>query len=309
MRVLSRKPKSYPIQVYTYLLKHLAEDQLQSAYKSIEDNIEQLNQYVKTWLSYQALWDMQASFVYERLGDDINLWQQLLSEIKLSRTTFDTSDTSRAFGPVTIDYRQVQAKVNNKYDAWHKELLSQFGNRLGSAIGEFHGAVTDARTKLERYIVDFSTTEAVAFLTQLQEFKTKEADWDIKVDSFQNGQRLLEKQRFQFPSDWLHFEQVASDWSAFQEILRRKNEEVAVEIPMLRKKIIEEDETLEKRVEEVMAEWAKNKPLRGDVPAPPPDALATLAVYERRAGELQKSLVELAAAKQALHLNLALNNP
>ena len=39
----------------------------------------QVSEYVKEWLQYQNLWDMQAERLYERLGTDIQTWQVLFS--------------------------------------------------------------------------------------------------------------------------------------------------------------------------------------------------------------------------------------
>lgn len=66
-----------------------------------------------------------------------------------SRTTFDTSDTRRAYGPIIIDYTKVQAKVTLKYDSWHKEALSKFGTLLGSEMQTFHAKVSKSRNDLE----------------------------------------------------------------------------------------------------------------------------------------------------------------
>lgn len=66
-----------------------------------------------------------------------------------SRTTFDTSDTRRAYGPIVIDYAKVQAKVTLKYDSWHKEALSKFGSLLGNEMQTFHAKVSKSRSDLE----------------------------------------------------------------------------------------------------------------------------------------------------------------
>lgn len=66
-----------------------------------------------------------------------------------SRTTFDTSDTRRAYGPIVIDYAKVQAKVTLKYDSWHKEALSKFGSLLGNEMQSFHAKVSKSRNDLE----------------------------------------------------------------------------------------------------------------------------------------------------------------
>lgn len=59
-----------------------------------------------------------------------------------SRKTFDTSDTSKEFGPVRIEFGKVQSKVSLKYDSWHKDVLSKFGNMLGNEMQDFHGNVS-----------------------------------------------------------------------------------------------------------------------------------------------------------------------
>lgn len=66
-----------------------------------------------------------------------------------SRTTFDTSDTRRAFGSIIIDFAKVQAKVTLKYDSWHKEALSKFGSLLGNEMQSFHAKVSKSRNDLE----------------------------------------------------------------------------------------------------------------------------------------------------------------
>jgi len=37
---------------------------------------------------------------------------------------------------------KVQSKVGLKYDAWHKEVVSKFGNMLGAEMVDFHGQVS-----------------------------------------------------------------------------------------------------------------------------------------------------------------------
>jgi dynein heavy chain 1, cytosolic len=40
---------------------------------------------------------------------------------------------------------------------------------------------------------------------------------------FRTGQDLLQRQRFQFPPDWVDCDMVEGEWSAFNEMLNRKN--------------------------------------------------------------------------------------
>jgi len=57
--------------------------------------------------------------------------QELLVEIRRRRSTFDTLENCREFGPVVVEYAKVQSKVNLKYDSWHKDVLSRFGQLIG----------------------------------------------------------------------------------------------------------------------------------------------------------------------------------
>ena len=72
--------------------------------------------------------------MFNRVGDSLANWQQLLTEIKKARSTFDTSDTQKSLGACVIDYEQVQTAVNAKYDAWQRDILSRFGVKLDNAI-------------------------------------------------------------------------------------------------------------------------------------------------------------------------------
>jgi dynein heavy chain 1 len=90
---------------------------------AIENILGQAAEFVKTWLNFQSLWDLQPEVLYQKLGTNLSAWMSCLNEMKESRKSFDTQETQRHFGPIRIDYTKVQSKVNVKYDAWHKDVL------------------------------------------------------------------------------------------------------------------------------------------------------------------------------------------
>ena len=188
----------------------------------METTIKNVNVYVDEWLRYQALWDLQPDALNNKFGEDIGKWMKLLTDIKKSRATFDTSDSKKEFGPIVIDYGKVQSKVSLKYDSWHKEALSKFGSMLGGEMASFHTNVSKSRSELEQQTIEAaSTTDAVTFITYVQGLKRKMKNWDKQVNVYREGQRILERQRFQFPSSWLHVDNIEGEWSAFNEIIRR----------------------------------------------------------------------------------------
>ena len=49
---------------------------------AIEDCLDKGDKYSSVWLNYQSLWDMDMGVICSRVGEDLNLWQKLLNDIK-----------------------------------------------------------------------------------------------------------------------------------------------------------------------------------------------------------------------------------
>eukprot|EP00052_Salpingoeca_macrocollata_P029607 m.302067 g.302067 ORF g.302067 m.302067 type:complete len:4524 (+) comp22998_c0_seq7:51-13622(+) len=304
---LSETEKSQ--QTYRSLLTKLpgGSAELLKTYGIVESYLSAMQQYVQVWLRYQALWDMQTDTILTRLGDDMSKWRDLLVEIKRARKTFDTSETSKSFGPITINYAQVQSRVNMKYDALHKDILGKFGAKLGSAITDFFGTVQKARNDLESQSIETaSTSEAVNFITILQEHRRKVKKWSDDVESFHSGQKILERQRYAFPPEWVYVSNIESEWENFKEILARKNASIQGQVGTLQLKVAEEDRQLEKRVADLLSEWDRNKPVGGDIN--PDQAVNTLAIYESRFVRAKEEHDSLAKAKNALDLDFKVDD-
>ncbi|KRX27972.1 Dynein heavy chain, cytoplasmic [Trichinella nelsoni] len=156
---------------------------IEKAYAAIENLKLEVKNYVNEWLRYQALWDLQADTLYDRLNTDLSKWMKTLQELKEARSTFDTSETRKQFGVIVVDFARVQSKVSLKYDSWHKEILQRFGTILGNEMQSLYTVVNKARTHLEQQSVDISSTsEAVSFITYVQNLKRNVLDWNDKVE-------------------------------------------------------------------------------------------------------------------------------
>ncbi|XP_028677485.1 cytoplasmic dynein 1 heavy chain 1 isoform X2 [Erpetoichthys calabaricus] len=274
---------------------------LEEAYSAVKDIVNEVELYVKVWLQYQCLWDMQAENIYNRLGEDLNKWQALLVQIRKARGTFDNAETKKEFGPVVIDYGKVQSKVNLKYDSWHKEVLSKFGQMLGQNMQDFHSQISKSRQELEQHSVDTaSTSDAVTFITYVQSLKRKIKQFEKQVDLYRNGQRLLEKQRFQFPPSWLYIDNIEGEWGAFSDIMRRKDTAIQQQVANLQMKIVQEDRAVESRTSDLLTDWEKTKPVAGSLR--PEDALQALTIYEGKFSRLKDDREKCAKAKEALEL-------
>ena len=279
----------------------LCMEKLSLAYQTIEDRLREITKYVDRWLQFQSLWDLTPEHVVDFLGNDLAKWLQLLQEIRKTRATFDTSEASQTFGTVTVDYEQVQARVNAKYDQWQHEILQYFGTRLGNRVREVYVEVERARRELESQSLEASSTaQAVSFITIVQQSRKLVDAWEPEIDVFRQGQTTLSRQRYQFPADWLYVDQVDHQWSALTEILSRKVKMVEDQTDALRAKTLAEDRIVADRIADITNQWNDDKPISGSIP--PEQATLTLKSFETRLNALRNESGAVARAKEALDL-------
>lgn len=270
------------------------------AYGEIESTMSNVKKYCEEWLSFQSLWDLEMAHVIPRLKTLEN-WMMLLNQIKQSRTTFDTTETNREFGPIVVDFNAIQNKVNLKYDTLQKAIVQQFGTRLGEDISDFFTNVSKARTELEQQSLEVATTaEAVTFITYVQGLKRRVKAWERNVDIYRDGQKILERQRYQFPSNWLYSDNIDGEWGAFSEILKRKDGAIQTQVSTLQHKIVTEDQSVEERSYNLLAEWDKGKPVGGNTK--PEEAITSLMIFEGKFSRLKDDRDNIQKAKEALEL-------
>ncbi|KAI0014906.1 cytoplasmic dynein heavy chain [Xylariomycetidae sp. FL0641] len=276
-------------------------DILGRVYDAVEKKLQGISEYVGKWLQFQSLWDLQSEQVYELLGDELPKWLQLLQEIRKSRATFDNNEVSRVFGHTTIDYGQVQDKVNAKYDQWQHEILMKFAGRLGTRMREVNAEIEKAKRDLEMQNLEANTTaQAVHFITIVQSCKRRVKGWAPEVETFRQGQSTLVRHRYNFPSGWVDVEQVDSTWAALNEILEKKAKIVQDQTDALKAKIIAEDQVVVKKIDEIAIQWNEQKPVSGTIQ--PDEASTTLSAFEKRITELQQESEMVSKAKEALDL-------
>ncbi|XP_078314970.1 cytoplasmic dynein 1 heavy chain 1-like isoform X1 [Crassostrea virginica] len=275
---------------------------LEDAYSAIQSVMKEFDNYVKVWLRYQSLWDLNPDVLYSRLGSKIKLWMNTLEEIKSSRKTFDTSETQKEIGPIIVQFGKVQSKVSLKYDSWHKEVLSKFGSLLGNEMVDFHSAISKSRSELEQQSIDTAnTSEAVGLITQVQALKRKMKNWEKQVNMYKEGQRILERQRFQFPTSWLYSDNIEGEWGAFNDIMKRKDSSIQTQVASLQMKIVSEDKVVESKTSDLLADWDKDKPVAGELK--PDEAMKALTIFEGKFSRLKEERENVSKAKEALELS------
>lgn len=271
------------------------------AFSVVDVSISEVERYVASWLQYQALWDMDAQTAVNAVGGDLSKWQQILLEIKNERNAFDAVHNTKTCGPIAINYQQVQAQVNVKYDAWHNEFLSHFGELLCSQILEFYSTISSKRALLEQHALEAATSQVVAAITLIQEMRVMRSTWQASMDSFSQGERLLKKQRFKFSSDWPSLANVEGEWDAFVQLLERKSAAMEGQLPQLQAKILEEKSVLDQKITKAVTEWDTTKPLQGG--QSPKSALESLMVFKTSFKLLRQEQDKISAALNAMEIS------
>lgn len=83
----------------------------------------------------------------------------------------------------------------------------------------------------------------------------------IWLQMYKEGQRILERQRFQFPANWLYSDNIEGEWGAFNDIIKRKDSSIQTQVASLQMKIVSEDKVVESKTSDVLADWEKDKPV------------------------------------------------
>ncbi|KAI0639011.1 dynein heavy chain [Trametes polyzona] len=147
-----------------------------------------------------------------------------------------------------------------------------------------------------------STAAAVTFITFVQDLKRKTKTWGPMIELCASGEKTLERFRYQFPDDWLYSDQLRGEWSAFNEILKRKNDSIQEQLAGLQLKIVAEDKIVENKINDIIQEWEQTRPVQGNMRAD--TALNTINVFEGKLTRVQEEYELVCKAKEALDLEL-----
>ncbi|KAF8845443.1 hypothetical protein BDN67DRAFT_1065300 [Paxillus ammoniavirescens] len=147
-----------------------------------------------------------------------------------------------------------------------------------------------------------STAAAVTFITFVQDLKRKTKTWGPMIELCANGEKTLERFRYQFPDDWLYSDQLRGEWSAYNEILKRKNDSIQEQLAGLQLKIVAEDKIVENKINDILSEWEQTRPVQGSMRAD--TAMNTINVFEGKLNRVQEEYDLVCRAKEALDLEL-----
>ena len=108
------------------------------------------------------------------------------------------------------------SKISLKYDQWQREVLLRFSEILQDSMTNLFRDVSAARSKLEKQNIHAgSMQETISFILYVQEVNGLEISWNQSVDLYGSCEKLLRRQRFTFPKNWLFIEGLLGEWVCF----------------------------------------------------------------------------------------------
>ncbi|PIC53074.1 hypothetical protein B9Z55_002925 [Caenorhabditis nigoni] len=168
--------------------------------------------------------------------------------------------------------------------------------------------LSQRRNVLETQSVDGgSTSDTIGLISFVQSLKKQTKAGQDAVDLYRSSQRLLNQQRYQLPAQWLYSENVEGEWPAFAEIISLRDASIQTQMMNQQTKSAQEDELVEKRTGETLADWNKNKPVEGA--QRPQDALNVITAYEAKLNKLSEERNKMRKARVALDLSDSAHAP
>ena len=292
---------------YGNILLMLNKDLLKQPYFVIANKLNAAKAYVESWLNFQALWDANVAIIADKLGRNGLLWQQLLNEMKNARSEVENTQENKAFGPILISNRQIQNKVNLKYDAWQKEAQIRFGMILLDDIKKMHKELVASKNRLESISLDGPTKDVISNVDFILKCKQAMEPHNALITELKTAEKLLQSQRFQFPSDWVPMSNVQSAYSDMNSILEKRTLLMEEQLPGLQQKLREEDSTISVKTDKFIESWNRNKPLSGNLTAK--EVIASLESFTAEITKLDEENARIRAAKEALGLEFVSENP
>ncbi|KAH0477442.1 MAG: hypothetical protein KVP17_003594 [Porospora cf. gigantea B] len=300
---------------FRFLLSRMHQESYMQCVGAIRNSIEGLSRLAGTWSRYQRLWEEDVSSLTTQMGTDLAQWQNLLNDIKSSRQSVHTEEEVVCLGPLVVNQSTVLQKVSSKFDSWHRECLQAFGNRVRETClamqtqiratrGEMELLADSNRSNLnqvESNATSMSPEATVAlteYMIKLDSIQLKVLSWSPDVDHLVSSERLLERQRFVFPNDWVWADQLTGDWEAFLQIFRLQHSSIERLRPALTALAQAADGRLAEELSALHDEWIRTKPTSSQ--ESPTSALLQIERVRKSLLKLKQEFEGLAKARESL---------
>jgi dynein heavy chain 1 len=149
--------------------------------------------------------------------------------------------------------------------------------------------------------INFQTGDIIKSISDLQDCKSKVKIWSVDMERLKDGQKLLERQKYHFPNDWLYHDKVESEWKIFMQILSKKTAAFDEEADNLKSMLDGQEDLLNRSIKEIENIWNDKKPFRGDLA--PKEATHILNEIAKKLEDVTTKADELNRAKELMSMD------
>lgn len=279
--------------------------------KNIDKVLSASYAYLSKWRTMQNLWelDLESEEEIEKLlphNLSITEWVRIMYKINEFRKMFDSSDTVHEIGKViSLNYFPVKSRVNIKFDRFQHDLMIIFARKYQERYAKLDSLLTSAYNSLEAKL-DLNT-EVSHFILLANEFldvMQKINIWTEEAKSFRNGQVLLSKQRFKFPSNWCYVEKVENTLANISKLIWKKKQVLETNKEIIISKVRSESSSIYGMRDVERKKWNERKPVSGKLS--PTVAITVLNNTSNRISELENLTNALESV--ALYIGIELDH-
>ncbi|KAH3679920.1 hypothetical protein WICMUC_000663, partial [Wickerhamomyces mucosus] len=274
-------------------------DHLHAKFTDIEEDFIRAKEFVNTWSQFQILWDLQSTDIYKDFT--IEDWLGFLEEIRDLRASFGSPESAKIFSYISIDFSQAREHVITKFNLWSKELLNHLSSYLNNQIKATLTDIEKGRKLLESINISLSSIqETISAVTNVERYKSLYKSIEPTISKLKEVEVFLIKQRFRFPEDQIHIDQLEAEYDSLVEIVSNRQTLINENKDHISKSIENECQALTGSIVQLKESWIALKPV--DDAKDPNSAMDILDDFETKARDInsRKKIVSEAASSLGL---------
>lgn len=100
-----------------------------------------------------------------------------------------------------------------------------------------------------------STQEVILGVTVVQEIKVKVESWLTSIDQLIDSERVLRRQRYNFPWDWIESSRLKGQFQTLDQIISKRLLGIEENFPILQTRVSAEAKVSVLRVTDLVSSW------------------------------------------------------
>lgn len=257
------------------------------AISRIESVCNEAFDYAHKWSILQSIWELDLSesdsirILFGQESTNLEFWYTKLHKLLNLRSIFDKPESFELIGNrIKIDITNVLSRVSIKFDQFQLELLKRFNTYVQEAITLLNRLLKDDQAKLEeKWSFQGSNIQLIMNLQNYYRIMVSLSKLKDEMALVQKYQRLLIKNRFNFPKNTLFVEQLQMNLSILESSMVKKQSIIDENKELILSKVKASANNCNDSIEELCTKWSTRKPTSGNII--PTRAIGDLDIFKK----------------------------